>query len=164
MRLPWQGSRRHDPAAGLGDLEAALTNEGCPVCARAAGADERWLDRFLDDGYLERDLMRRIAMAGGFCARHTHRIGAIGLSATVSLIYLGLVAYLQPRLAARLDRKGRSVPLIPVPDACEACAHQRDVERRECFFLALLIRARGPCCYGAPALVCMQHLPSLLEY
>ena len=57
--------RRHDPAAGLGDLEAALTGEGCPVCARAAGADERWLDRFLDDGYLERDLMRRIAAAAG---------------------------------------------------------------------------------------------------
>ena len=70
MRLRWRRSRRHDPAAGLGDLEAALTGEGCPVCARAAGADERWLDRFLDDGYLERDVMRRIAAGGGFCAFH----------------------------------------------------------------------------------------------
>jgi hypothetical protein len=154
MRLPWRGSRRHDPAAGLGDLEAALANEGCPVCARAAGADERWLDRFLDDGYLERDLMRRIAAAGGFCAHHTRRIEAIGLSATVALLYLGLVAYLQPRLAARRDHRGRPVPLIPVADACEACTHQREVERRECFFLALLIRARGPHCYGAPVACC----------
>src|SRR3954468_8539093 len=150
MSVAWLRRARRDPAAGLGDLEAAVTGEGCPVCVRADGADERWLDRFLDDGYLERDLMRRIAMAGGFCARHTRRIEAIGLSATVALIYLGLVAYLQPRLAARLDRRNRPVPLIPVLDACEACAHQRDVERRECFFLALLIRARGPCCYGAP--------------
>ena len=56
MRFRWRRSRRHDPAAGLGDLEAALKDDGCPVCARAAGADERWLDRFLDDGYLERDV------------------------------------------------------------------------------------------------------------
>ena len=54
--------------------------------------------------------------------------------------------------------------LFPAPDACAACAHQQEVERRECFFLALLIRTHGSRCYGAPALVCMRHLPPLLEY
>jgi hypothetical protein len=142
MRLPW-GGRRHDPAAGLGDLEAALAEEGCPVCARTVGADERWLDRFLDDGYLERDVMRRVAAGGGFCAFHARRIEAIGQSATVALIYLEVIEDCLRRLAARRDRRGGPVPLFPVPGACEACGHQREVELRECFFLALLIRARG---------------------
>jgi hypothetical protein len=163
------GRARRDPAAGLGDLEAALTGEGCPVCVRAEGADQRWLDRFLDDGYLERDLMRRVAAGGGFCAFHAGRIAAIGQSATVALIYLSLIADCLPRLAALRsrslkDRRGRPVPLFSAPEACVACTHQREVERRECFFLALLIRARGPHCYASPALVCLRHLPPLLEY
>ncbi|MGE0257742.1 MAG: hypothetical protein AB7H71_05660 [Alphaproteobacteria bacterium] len=158
----WMRTRRHDPTAGLGDLETALAGDDCPVCARAAGADGRWLDRFLDDGYLERDVMRRVAAGGGFCAFHTSRLTAIGQSATVAIIYLSLIEDLLPRLAARRDRRGRHVPLLAAPDACEACAHQREVERRECFFLALLIRARGLRCYGAPALVCLRHLPPLL--
>ncbi len=161
MSLRWR-RRRHDPTAGLGDLEAALAGENCPVCTRTAGADERWLDRFLDDGYLERDVMRRIAAGGGFCAFHAVRMAAIGQSATVALIYLSLIEDCLPRLAARRDRRGGPVPLFAAPDACEACAHQREVERRECFFLALLIRARGLRCYGAPALVCLRHLPPLL--
>jgi hypothetical protein len=184
MIIPWPRRVRHDPATGLGDLEAALTREGCPVCIRAEGADERWLDRFLDDGYLERDLMRRIAADGGFCAFHAGRIAAIGQSATVALIYLSLIADCLPHLAAQRDRplrdrplrdrplgerllgkrRGRPVPLFTAPEACEVCAHQREVERRECFFLALLIRTRGSHCYGAPALVCLRHLRSLLEY
>ena len=174
MIAPWSTGVRPDPAAGLGDLETALRNEGCPVCARTEGADERWLDRFLDDGYLERDVMQRIAASGGFCAFHAGRMAAIGQSATVALIYLNLVADCLPRLAAQWDRRGRAcrmrdrrnrpVPLFPAPEKCAVCAHQCDVERRECFFLALLIRARGSRCYGDPAIVCMRHLPPLLEY
>jgi len=101
MRFPWRHSRSHDPAAGLGDLEAALKDDGCPVCARTTGADERWLDRFLDDGYLERNLVRSIKESGGFCAFHAFRIAEIGQSATVALIYLGLIEYCLPRFAAR---------------------------------------------------------------
>jgi hypothetical protein len=164
MKVPWLRRARHDPAAGLGDLEAALRNEGCPVCARTVGADERWLDRFLDDSYLERDVIRRIAAGGGFCAFHAGRMAAIGQSATVALIYLDLIADCLPRLTAWRDRRDGSAPLFPRPEACEACTHQREVERRECFFLALLIRARGFRCYGTPALVCMRHLPTLLGY
>jgi hypothetical protein len=160
----WKGSRRHDPAAGLGDLEAALAGETCPVCTRTAGADERWLGLFLDDGYLERDVMRRVAAGGGFCAFHALRTAAIGQSATVAVIYLNLIEDCLPRLAARRSRPGGTAPLFAAPGACEACAHQREAERRECFFLALLIRARGPGCYRAPALVCMRHLPLLLDY
>jgi hypothetical protein len=156
--------RRHDPAAGLGDLESALSNAGCPVCTRTAGADERWLDRFLEDGYLERDVMRSIAASGGFCSFHAGRMAAIGQSATVALIYLNLIEYCLPGLTARRNRRGAPVSLFPMPDACAACAHQRDVERRECFFLALLIRARGLRCYGSPALVCVRHLPPLLAF
>src|SRR4051812_30611988 len=163
MMVPWR-RRRHDPAAGLGDLEAALRREGCPVCIRAEGADERWLDRFLDDGYLERDLMGRVAAGGGFCAFHAARIVEIGQSATVALIYLDLIADSLPRLTAAADRQGRPAPLFPAVEACAACAHQCDVERRECFFLALLILARGPRCYGHPSVVCLRHLPPLLEY
>ncbi len=105
MSLRWR-RRRHDPTAGLGDLEAALAGENCPVCTRTAGADERWLDRFLDDGYLDRDVMRRIAAGGGFCAFHAARMAAIGQSATVALIYLHLIEDCLPRLAARRDRRG----------------------------------------------------------
>ncbi len=164
LRFPWRHSRSHDPAAGLGDLEAALKDDGCPVCARTAGAEERWLDRFLDDGYLERNVMRSIAESGGFCAFHASRIAEIGQSATVALIYLSLIEYCLPRFAARRAPRGGPFPVFPVPDACAACAHQQEVERRECFFLALLIRTHGSRCYGAPALVCMRHLPPLLEY
>ena len=160
----WSGRRRHDPAAGLGDLEAALAGENCPVCTRSAGADERWLDRFLDDGYLDRDVMRRIAAGGGFCAFHSFRMATIGQSATVALIYLRLIEGCLPRLAARRYRRVRPVPLFRAPDACQACSHQLEVERRECFFVALLIRARGLRCYGAPGLVCFRHLPPLLGY
>jgi hypothetical protein len=160
----WSGRRRHDPAAGLGDLEAALAGATCPVCTRSAGADERWLDRFLDDGYLDRDVMRRIAAGGGFCAFHSFRMATIGQSATVALIYLSLIEDCLPRLAARRYRQVRPVPLFRAPDACQPCSHQLEVERRECFFLALLIRARGLRCYGAPALVCFRHLPPLLGY
>src|SRR4051794_9002475 len=162
MIVAWPGRARRDPAAGLGDLESALMHEGCPVCIRAEGADERWLDRFLDDGYLERDLMRRIAAGGGVCAFHARRIAGVGQSATVALVYLSLIAHCLPHLAAGPDHRGRPVPLFPAPEACAACTHQQEVERRECFFLALLIRARGPRCYGAPALVCLRHLPPLL--
>src|SRR5690349_14717556 len=91
MRFPWRYSRRHDPAAGLGELDAALKGDGCPICARTSGADEHWLDRFLDDGYFERDLMRSVAENGGFCAFHAARIAAVGQSATVALIYLSLI-------------------------------------------------------------------------
>jgi hypothetical protein len=164
MRFPWRHSRQHDPAAGLGDLEAALKEDCCPVCARTAGADERWLDRFLDGGYLERNVMRSIAESGGFCAFHAARITEIGQSATVALIYLDLIEYCLPRFAARRLSRGGPSPVFPMPDACAACAHQQEVERRECFFLALLIRTHGSRCYGAPALVCMRHLPFLLEY
>src|SRR3954452_21596119 len=164
MIAAWRGRARRDPAAGLGDLEAALTREDCPVCIRAEGADERWLDRFLDDGYLERDLMGRVAAGGGFCAFHAARIVEIGQSATVALIYLDLIADSLPRLTAAADRQVRPAPLFPAAEACAACAHQCDVERRECFFLALLILARGPRCYGHPSVVCLRHLPPLLEY
>jgi hypothetical protein len=160
----WKGRRRYDPAAGLGDLEAALHNEGCPVCARTAGADERWLDRFLDDGYLDHDVMHRIAASGGFCAFHAGRMAAIGHSATVALIYLSLIDHCLPRLAARRDRRSGAAAPFSAPIDCAACAHQREVERRECFFLALLIQVRGLRCYGAPALVCIRHLPPLLAY
>ncbi|MGD9615810.1 MAG: hypothetical protein AB7H90_10735 [Alphaproteobacteria bacterium] len=163
MRV-WTGRRRHDPAAGLGDLEAALTQEFCPICAGTAGADERWLDRFLDDGYLERSVMRRIAAAGGFCAFHAVRMAAIGQSATVALVYLSLIADCLPRFTGRRDHRGRPIPPFPLAEACEVCAQQREIERRECFFLALLIQTHGPRCYGAPALVCMRHLPLLLDY
>src|SRR3954454_18023220 len=98
MGFPWRYSPRYDPAAGLGDLEAALKGDNCPVCARTSGADERWLDRFLDDGYLERDVMRSIAENGGFCALHAARIEASGQSATVALTDLSLIEYYQPRL------------------------------------------------------------------
>src|SRR4051794_5446703 len=164
MRLPWRQSRSHNPAAGLGDLEAALKDDGCPVCARTTGADERWLDRFLDDGYLERNVVRSIAESGGFCSFHASRIAEIGQSATVALIYLGLIEYCLPRFAARRASRGGPSPGFPLPDACPACDHQQEIETRECFFLALLIRTRGSRCYGPPALVCMRHLPLLLEY
>ena len=108
--------------------------------------------------------MRRIAGSGGFCAFHAVRMAAIGQSATVALIYLSVIEHCLPRIAARRDSRERLAPLLPVPNWCEACAQQQEVERRECFFLALLIRARGPQCYGAPALVCMRHLPILIEY
>ena len=108
--------------------------------------------------------MRCIAESGGFCAFHAARIAAIGQSATVALIYLSLIEDCLPRFAARRARRGGPFPVFPAPDACAACAHQQEVERRECFFLALLIRTRGSRCYGAPALVCMRHLPPLLEY
>ena len=108
--------------------------------------------------------MRSVAESGGFCTFHAARIEAVGQSATVALIYLSLIEYCQPRLAARRDHRSALVPLFTGPHACAACAHQWDVERRECFFLALLIRTRGSHCYGAPALVCMRHLPLLLEY
>jgi hypothetical protein len=160
----WKGRRRRDPAAGLGDLEAALRGEDCPVCTGTADADERWLDRFLDDGYLDGDVMHRVAAGGGFCAHHASRMASLGQSATVAIIYLTLIDDCLPRFRARRDRRGRPLRLLPNPDMCRACAHQHEVERRECFFLALLIRARGLRCYGAPALVCLQHLPALLGH
>ena len=131
MRLPWRQSRRHDPAAGLGDLEAALRDEACPVCIRTAAADESWLDRFLDDGYLERDVMRRIAGSGGFCAYHAVRMAVIGQSATVALIYLSMIEDCLPLIAARRNRQGSPVPLFPVPNSCEACAQQQEIERTD---------------------------------
>ncbi len=155
--------RRPDPAAGMGDLEAALTREACPVCTRAAGADERWLDHFLYEGWQEREPMREVARGAGFCAHHARRLETIGQSATVALIHLALIRDVLPRLAGRHGR-GKPAPLVAAPDACEACAQARDVERRECFFLALLIGARRPDCYGNPALVCMPHLKQLAGY
>lgn len=155
---------RPEPAAGLGDLEAALACEGCPICARTIDADERWLDHFLYEGYQEREAMRAVARGGGFCVYHARRVEAIGLSASVALVYLALIEECLPRLAGRLNVGGRHPPLVAAPDACEACAQAREVERRECFFLALLIGARPPDRYGNPATVCMPHLPRLAEY
>ena len=108
--------------------------------------------------------MRSIAESGGFCAFHASRIAEIGQSATVALIYLSLIEYCLPRFAARRAPRGGPFPVFPALDACAACAHQQEVERRECFFLALLIQTHGSRCYGAPALVCLRHLPPLLEY
>jgi hypothetical protein len=108
--------------------------------------------------------MRRLARSGGFCAHHARRAQAIGLSATVALVYLSLIEDCLPLLAAGRDRRTRGAALLPAADACEACAQAAEVERRECFFLALLIGARGPSCYGAPAIVCMRHLRRLIEY
>ena len=71
----WTGDRR-DPAGGLGDLEAALAVDACPVCTRAAGADERWLDHFLYEGYLEPEAMRAVARSGGPCPYHAARVEA----------------------------------------------------------------------------------------
>jgi hypothetical protein len=107
--------------------------------------------------------MRRLARSGGFCAHHARRAQAIGLSATVALVYLSLIEDCLPLLAAGRDRRTRGAALLPAADACEACAQAAEVERRECFFLALLIGARGPSCYGAPAIVCMRHLRRLIE-
>src|SRR5262245_45312541 len=136
----WRGWRRArpDPAEGLGGLEAALRREGCPVCARAAGADERWLDHFLYEGYQEPEVMAAVARGGGFCVHHARRVEGMGLSAAVALIYLTLIHGLLPRLVAQGARRA---PLIAVPGACEACTQALEVERRDCFFLALLIRA-----------------------
>ena len=161
--LGWRRVRR-DPAAGLGDLEAALAGDDCPVCARTAGADDRWLDHFLYEGYLEREVMRSVGRAGGFCAHHARRTEAMGSSATIALIYLALIRDCLPRLADRRDRRHRPVPLLAAPEACEACAQAEEAERRDCFFLALLIGARGPRCYGKPAIVCMPHLACLVGY
>jgi hypothetical protein len=152
---------RPDPAEGLGDLEAALRQEGCPVCAHAAGADERWLDHFLYEGYQEPEPMAAVARSGGFCSRHARRVEGMGTSAAVALIYLTLIRDLLPPLAAQGARRP---PLIAVPGACEACAQGREVERRDSFFLALLIRARGSAVYGNPGIVCAPHLPRLIEY
>ena len=163
------GRARRDPAAGLGDLEAALTREDCPVCVRAEGADERWLDRFLDDGYLERDLMRRIAAGGGFCAYHAGRIAATGQSATVALIYLGLIADCLPRLAAL-----RNAPWETAGAGPFRCSPRRNRARparisakssvASAFFSRCCSGRAARDCYGAPALVCLRHLPPLLGY
>ena len=161
---PGLGNRRRDPAEGLGDLEAALTVDACPICTRAAGADEHWLDHFLYEGYLEPEAMRAVARSGGFCPYHAGRVEHIGLSATVALIYLGLIHQYLPRLAGRTAAGKRPASLIADPGACPACSQARDVERRECFFLALLVGARGSDCYGNPAVVCMPHLIRLAGY
>lgn len=165
----WKYRRRerHDPAAGLGDLAAALQREDCPVCNRTAGADERWLDHFLYEGYLEPEGMRPVRRAGGFCAYHAGRSEALGQSATLALIYLALIEDCLPPLAGRAGYAGYKDPWRALPgsaDPCEACAQAAEAERRECFFLALLIGARGPACYGAPAVVCMRHLAWLIAY
>jgi hypothetical protein len=159
---PRGGARRPDPAAGLGDLEAALRCQACPICAQTAGADERWLDHFLYEGYQEPEVMQAVARGGGFCAHHASRVEAIGLSATVAIVYRGLIDDCLPRLDDRIS--GGKKPLVAAQGACEACAQAREVERRECFFLALLLGARGPRCYGEPAFVCMPHLPQLALY
>lgn len=159
----WAGDRR-DPAAGLGDLEAALAGDVCPICARAAGADERWLNHFLYEGYLEPEAMQAVVRSGGPCPYHARRVEAIGLSATVALIYLRLIHDCLPRLADLATAGRRRAALVASPGACPACAQARDVERRECFFLALLVGARGPDCYGNPAIVCMPHLVRLAGY
>jgi hypothetical protein len=159
----WAGDRR-DPAAGLGDLEAALVADACPICTRTTGADERWLDHFLYEGYLEPEAMQALLRSGGPCPYHARRVEAIGLSATVALIYLRLIHDCLPHLAGRPAAGRRQAAPVVSPAACPACVQARDVERRECFFLALLLGARGPDCYGIPAIVCMPHLVRLAEY
>jgi hypothetical protein len=159
----WAGDRR-DLAAGLGDLEAALADDTCPICVRSAGADERWLDHFLYEGYLEPEAMQAMVRSGGPCPYHARRVEAIGLSGTVALVYLRLIHDCLPRLAGRAVAGKRPAALVASPDSCPACAQARDVERRECFFLALLLRARGPDRYGNPAVVCMPHLLRLAGY
>jgi hypothetical protein len=154
----------HDPAAGLGDLEAALTGEGCPVCARTGDADERWLDHFLYEGYLERAAMQQVARGGGLCAYHTGRIETLGTSAAVALIYHRLIEDCLPRLASAREARRSSLPLIAAPGFCEACAQAGEVERRECYFLAQITASRPPDRYGNPALVCMPHLRRLAPY
>jgi hypothetical protein len=156
-----RAGERRDPAAGLGDLEAALAVDACPICTRTAGADERWLDHFLYEGYLEPEAMQPFLRAGGPCAYHARRVAAIGLSATVGLIYLRLIQECLPSLERQAAAGERSGPLIAALGSCPACEQARHVERRECFFLALLLGARGAECYGRAAVVCMRHLPPL---
>ena len=145
----WSRDRR-DPAAGLGDLEAALAGDACPICTRAAGADERWLDHFLYEGYLEPEAMQAVRRCGGPCPYHARRVELIGLSATVALIYLRLIDDCLPRLGGHAAAGRRSAALVAEPGSCPACAQARDVERSECFFLALLLGARGLVRYGNP--------------
>ena len=54
--------------------------------------------------------------------------------------------------------------LIPDPGYCVTCDHARDAERRECFFLSLLLKERGLECYRRPAMVCMPHLLRLAGF
>jgi hypothetical protein len=153
--------RRPDPSAGLGDLEAALARPDCPICARSFGADERWLDHFLYEGYLEPEAVRALRRGAGFCAHHAARAEAVGTSAAVALVYLSLIDDALARLPARTDRPRK--PLIEAAGFCAACAQLHAAERREAFFLALLLRSGGQHRYGNPAVVCMPHLPRLAE-
>jgi hypothetical protein len=154
---------RSDPTAGLGDLEASLHEEGCPVCKRAARADEHWLDYLLAEGYQERRAVEAIAHGGGLCAWHARRLDAIGPSAPIALIHLDLIDRALPALARR-ERGKRPRSLVPEPDFCAACREAAEAERRGCFFLSLLINAHGLDIYGCPALVCGPHLLDLASY
>ena len=157
--------RRHDPTSGLADLEAALTHDECPVCARTARVDERWMDHFLYEGYQEPEMMAAVARGAGFCAWHARRLEGSGAASTIAWIYLYAILHKLPRrLADGPRRSGARRELIPDPGYCVTCDHARDAERRECFFLSLLLKERGLECYRRPAMVCMPHLLRLVDF
>lgn len=159
----WLVRGRPDSTSGLADFEAALNGADCPVCGRTEDIDQRWNDHFLYEGYQSPEAMARLRRGAGFCARHMRELKKSGLAGTIAFVHLDILKDVQRALAARLLGGNPAAALIPEPGYCIVCDYDRDVERRECFFLALLLKGRGLECYGRPALVCVPHLSSLVE-
>ena len=156
--------RRPRLIVGLADLEAALTRDECPVCARTGGIENRWIDHFLYEGYQEPEVMAAVLRGGGFCAWHARRLEQFSAGSTIAWVYLYAILDKFPSRLSHRQHRTRARELVPDPGYCLACDQLHDAERRECFFLSLLLKERGLQCYGRPAIVCMPHLLQLGDF
>ncbi len=122
------------------------------------------MGHLLYEGYLEPEIMARVARGGGLCSRHARRLDKVGLVGTIAVIHSRILPDIQRSFAERMRRGDASINIVLEPGYCIVCDQQHDFERREGFFLSLLLEGSGVGCYGSPAVLCMPHLLRFVDH
>lgn len=153
-------STRHrgPDATAVDELERRLTEDACPICARAEDSVRAWFFSYENETNADPVMKETLTASLGLCAPHTRRLLDLRMSA--SWLATGLFDDVAHAALRRLDGAVRG-PVAPCPPCLAA---ERGVTGlRGSLRRALQVSAGLRETYAASRGVCLAHAPGMLE-